>query len=184
MMVLVSKQHKETFLIQKCRASRFCCRASGFLSQLPCRTSSCGNNFWGLTVFDCFDFFFRIFKEYSKAVKYSYPKWLPLTYRIVPQNVMKTSYRNSTVTRLQESADERKELVDVHSRLLQEEGTGVAWIAKISAGAKGEYTHKKRIFSTDLQFCNVFVVSYILYWPERLSPKKTWYRLVPITITR
>jgi len=68
MMVLVSKQHKvttkykmqatlhfslicqsgEDIIIQKCRASRFCCRASGFSSHLPCRTSSCGNYFWGL----------------------------------------------------------------------------------------------------------------------------------------
>jgi len=64
MMVLVSKQHKVTtkykmqatphfsilclsgkdIFIQKCRASRFCCRASGFLSHLPCRMSSCGNS--------------------------------------------------------------------------------------------------------------------------------------------
>ena len=62
MVVLVSKQHKVTTkykmqttphfslichsgednIIQKWRASRFCCRASGFLSHLPCRTSSCG----------------------------------------------------------------------------------------------------------------------------------------------
>jgi len=61
MMVLVSKQHKvtnkykmqatlhfslicqsgEDIIIQKCRAS-------GFSSHLPCRTSSCGNYFWGL----------------------------------------------------------------------------------------------------------------------------------------
>ena len=63
-MVLVSKQHKVTTkykmqaknaflpylsvgrnIVQKCSASRFCCRASGFLSHLPCRMSSCGNNF-------------------------------------------------------------------------------------------------------------------------------------------
>ena len=62
MVVIVSKQHKvttkykmqttphfslichsgEDIIIQKWRASRFCCRASGFLSHLPCRTSSCG----------------------------------------------------------------------------------------------------------------------------------------------
>jgi len=69
MMVLVSKQyivvttkyemqatpHFALFVmsgedsnIEKCRASRFCCRASGFSSHLSCRTSSCGNNFWGL----------------------------------------------------------------------------------------------------------------------------------------
>jgi len=41
---------REDIIIQKCRASRFCCScwASGFSSHLPCRTSSCGNNFWGL----------------------------------------------------------------------------------------------------------------------------------------
>jgi len=64
MKVLVSKQHKvttkykmqatphfslicqlgEDIIIQKCRASRFSCRASGFSSHLPCRTSSCGNS--------------------------------------------------------------------------------------------------------------------------------------------
>ena len=64
MMVLVSKQHEvstkykmqatphfslicqseEDIIIQKCRASRFRCRASGFSSHLPSRTS-CGNNF-------------------------------------------------------------------------------------------------------------------------------------------
>ena len=59
MMVLVSKQHSiqdasniafplicllgEDIMIQKCRASRFCYRASGFSSHLPCRMSSCGN---------------------------------------------------------------------------------------------------------------------------------------------
>jgi len=68
MMVLVSKQHKvttkykmqetphvsilclseEDIIIQICRASRFCFRASGFSSYLPCRTSICGDNFWGL----------------------------------------------------------------------------------------------------------------------------------------
>ena len=33
----------EDNIIQKCRASRFCCRASGFSSHLPCsRTGSCG----------------------------------------------------------------------------------------------------------------------------------------------
>jgi len=68
MMVLVSKQHKvttkykmqatqhfsilclseEDIITQKCRASRFCCRESGFSSYLPFRTSSCGDNFWGL----------------------------------------------------------------------------------------------------------------------------------------
>ena len=62
MMVLVSKQHKvnteykmqatphfsficqsgEDIIIQKCRENRFCWRASGFSSHLPCRTSSCG----------------------------------------------------------------------------------------------------------------------------------------------
>ena len=68
MMVLVLKQYKvttkynmqatpyfslfcqfgEDIIIQNCRASRFCCRASGFSSPLPCRTSNCGNNCWGL----------------------------------------------------------------------------------------------------------------------------------------
>jgi len=68
MMVLVSKQQKvttkykmqatlhfslicqlgEDISIHKCRASRFCCRTSGFSGHLPCRTSSCENNFWGL----------------------------------------------------------------------------------------------------------------------------------------
>ena len=63
MMVLVSKRHKlttkykmqatphfslichlgEDIMIQKCRASRFCYRASGFSCYQPCRTSSCGN---------------------------------------------------------------------------------------------------------------------------------------------
>ena len=41
-------QSGEDIIIQKCGASRFCCSASGFLSHLPCMTSSCGNNFWGL----------------------------------------------------------------------------------------------------------------------------------------
>ena len=70
MMVLVSKRHKlttkykmqatphfslicqseEDIIIQKCRASRFCYRESGFSSHLPCRTSSCGNNYWGLNI--------------------------------------------------------------------------------------------------------------------------------------
>jgi len=36
----------EDIIIQKCRASRFCCRGSGFSSHLPCRTSSHGNNCW------------------------------------------------------------------------------------------------------------------------------------------
>jgi len=34
-------QSREDIIIQKCRASRFCCQASGFSSHLPCRTSSC-----------------------------------------------------------------------------------------------------------------------------------------------
>jgi len=41
-------QSGEDIIIQKCRASRFCCRASGFSSHLSWRTSSCGNNCWGL----------------------------------------------------------------------------------------------------------------------------------------
>jgi len=67
-MVLVSKQYKltikykmqatppfslicqseEDIILQKCMASRFCSRASGFSSHLPCRTSSCANNYWSL----------------------------------------------------------------------------------------------------------------------------------------
>ena len=40
----------EDIIIHKCRASRFCCRASGFSGHLPCRTSSWlpNQNYWYL----------------------------------------------------------------------------------------------------------------------------------------
>jgi len=38
-------QSGEDNIIQKCRASRFCCRASGFSSHLPCRTIAVGTIF-------------------------------------------------------------------------------------------------------------------------------------------
>lgn len=75
-------------------------------------------------------------------VKYSYPKWLPQTFRIVPKIQEQVSIRNSTVTMVKEKADERDDILAAHANLLQEGTSDVAWIAKISAGAKGtDYTY-------------------------------------------
>ena len=86
MMVLGSKQHTVTtkykmqatlhfslfcqsgkdIIIQKCRSSRFCCR-----------TSSCGNNCWGLVIFTHKSFF-----QLYKSLTYTLTYWWPTTWHI------------------------------------------------------------------------------------------------------
>lgn len=80
----------------------------------------------------------KVFKEYSNIVKYSYPKWLPDSYRIVPKNVVHISNRNSTVLVRSKKPDDREELLQAHAALTEEEGNAVVWIAKHTAGAKGD----------------------------------------------
>ncbi|KAL4238121.1 hypothetical protein ACF0H5_002833 [Mactra antiquata] len=81
----------------------------------------------------------KVFKEYCEVVKYSYPKWLPESFRVFPKNVAKTSVKNSTVTMRAEKPDDREELLEANTRMIQEEGDkNVVWIAKHTSGAKGE----------------------------------------------
>lgn len=71
-------------------------------------------------------------------MKYSYPKWLPLSFRVVPKNVVQTSNRYSTVRVRSEKPDDREELLEAHTRMVGEEGEKqVIWIAKHTSGAKG-----------------------------------------------
>ncbi|XP_052766867.1 tubulin--tyrosine ligase-like [Mya arenaria] len=80
----------------------------------------------------------KVFKEYCSLVKYSYPKWLPQSFRILPKNIKQTSIRNSSTTLMKEKPDDRDELLATNVSLTQEEGSSVAWIAKVTAGAKGD----------------------------------------------
>ena len=52
-------------------------------------------------------------------------------------NIEQTSIRNSTTVMTKEKADDRAELLAAHTALVEEEGPGIAWIAKLSSGAKG-----------------------------------------------
>lgn len=70
-------------------------------------------------------------------MKYSYPKWLPPSFRIVPKNIVHTSLRNATVLVRAEKPDDREELLETHGQMVEEEGKDVIWIAKHTAGAKG-----------------------------------------------
>ncbi|XP_053408052.1 tubulin--tyrosine ligase-like [Mercenaria mercenaria] len=80
----------------------------------------------------------KVFKEYCSVVKYSYPKWLPQSFRIVPKNVVQTSVRNSTVLVRPEKPDDRDQLLETHAQMVAEEGKDVIWIAKHTSGAKGD----------------------------------------------
>ncbi|XP_060559845.1 tubulin--tyrosine ligase-like isoform X2 [Ruditapes philippinarum] len=79
----------------------------------------------------------KVFKEYCSVVKYSYPKWLPQSFRIVPKNVVHTSLRNSSVLVRGEKPDDRGELLEAYTQMVKEEES-VIWIAKHTAGAKGD----------------------------------------------
>ncbi|XP_052274880.1 tubulin--tyrosine ligase-like isoform X2 [Dreissena polymorpha] len=80
----------------------------------------------------------KVFKEYCSIVKYSYPKWLPRSFRIFPKNIIKTNLRNSNQSLVKEKPDDRAELIAANASLVTEEGSSVAWIAKITSGAKGD----------------------------------------------
>ena len=97
--------------------------------------------------------YFRVFKEYCSLVKYSYPKWLPQSFRIVPKNIVHKSVRNSTVLVRPEKPDERDELLETHAQMVkEEESKSVIWIAKHTAGAKG-------IFFIYFLTCNLFILA-------------------------
>lgn len=40
---------------------------------------------------------------------------------------------------MREKSDEREDMIATHQSLVEEEGTDIAWIAKVSAGAKGVF---------------------------------------------
>ncbi|WAR19837.1 TTL-like protein, partial [Mya arenaria] len=65
----------------------------------------------------------KVFKEYCSLVKYSYPKWLPQSFRILPKNIKQTSIRNSSTTLMKEKPDDRDELLATNVSLTQEEGS-------------------------------------------------------------
>ena len=71
-------------------------------------------------------------------MKYSYPSWLPLTFRIFPRIREQTSIRKKLSIPVSEKSDDREALYDACKRLQKEEGKPPVWIAKSSTGAKGE----------------------------------------------
>lgn len=80
----------------------------------------------------------RLFKEYFKSVVKVPPKWLPESYVICPQNITQnlrmSGERGVALIRKQSKPDDRKEFLEAaygKERM-------VTWIAKATAGSKGE----------------------------------------------
>ncbi|KAK3604610.1 hypothetical protein CHS0354_027463 [Potamilus streckersoni] len=84
----------------------------------------------------------KVFKGYAVSMKHSTWeesfKWLPLTFFICPQTVSRMNVQSSNVMHPTPKPDERAELLKMVEELTQIEGKPVAWIAKSSAGAKGD----------------------------------------------
>lgn len=80
----------------------------------------------------------KVFNEYCSVVKYSYPSWLPLTFRIFPKNQQQTSVRQKFSIPISEKPDDREALYEASERLQKEGGKPPVWIAKSSTGAKGD----------------------------------------------
>ena len=85
---------------------------------------------------------YRVFEEYCNMVKYSYPAWLPRSFRIFPKTRRQTSIRNKLSIPLPEKPDDRVPLQEACDRLVKEGGKPPVWIAKSSTGAKGKCIEK------------------------------------------
>lgn len=80
----------------------------------------------------------KVFNEYCQVVKYSYPPWLPLSFRIFPKNKQQTSIRQKLSIPVSEKPDDREALQEACEKIKKEERKAPVWIAKSSTGAKGD----------------------------------------------
>ncbi|XP_033733731.1 tubulin--tyrosine ligase-like [Pecten maximus] len=84
----------------------------------------------------------RLFKDFFKSTGKPSPKWLPESFILCPKditkNLQKAGEQGAVLVRKSPKPDEREDFLKATEKLAKQEGKSVTWIAKSSAGSKGE----------------------------------------------
>ncbi|XP_021375114.1 tubulin--tyrosine ligase-like isoform X2 [Mizuhopecten yessoensis] len=84
----------------------------------------------------------RLFKDFFKSTSKPPPKWLPESFILCPKditrNLQKAGEQGAVLVCKSPKPDEREDFLKAAKKLAKQEEKPVIWIAKSSAGSKGE----------------------------------------------